>query len=75
MIELGVIGSILLVLWLSHSDVNHKEDTETSLCIGICLTTEAAVVDGNFNDEYDPSIKKIIKDSISGESPSTGEVK
>jgi NADH:ubiquinone oxidoreductase subunit E len=65
MIEIGIIGGLLLAIVLGNSDVNHKEDTETMLCVGVCLSTEAAVMDGNTHDEHDPSMTKILEKAVS----------
>jgi hypothetical protein len=63
-IEIGIVAGILLALVLANSDVNRKEDTDTTLCIGVCMTTEAAVVEGNTHDENDPSMTKILEKAV-----------
>jgi hypothetical protein len=64
MIEAGVIGVIVFGLWLSNSTVTHKEDTEMMLCVGVCVKTEAASVDGNTHGEHNPSVLKVLNDTI-----------
>jgi len=66
MITGTIIGIIVIGLWLSNSTVTHKEDAKTTLCVGVCMSTEAKSIDGNAHDEHNPSVTKIVKDVLPG---------
>jgi hypothetical protein len=62
------------VLW-GNSDVEHKEDAETLLCIGFCMKTKAEVMDGNKHDENDPGMGKVIQDMVGPPRPTASDLR
>jgi len=63
-VEASIVGAILIALWLGNADVTKKVNARTLLCIGLCMETKADLAEGNEHDENDPSLTKIIKDTI-----------
>jgi hypothetical protein len=50
------IGAILLAIVVANGMVAEKEDSETTICIGICASSESGSVKGMHYDYIQPEL-------------------